>query len=208
VGVPRTEALVRLYDVLNANQDWLPRNLGTLPPVVKPKGIDDVPVLGVTLWSRDTASASELERVASTLEAELKRVPGTREVQTIGGPGMAVHVTLDPAACASVASTCSACSSTLAAANMGHARRLGDRSFQQRRMLASRPATCAAADEVGDLVVGVSRRPVYLREVARIEYGAAQPQQYVWFTPGRAAPALLQQRRRRCQRSAHPCSRP
>jgi multidrug efflux pump subunit AcrB len=28
VGVPRTEALVRLYDVLNANQDWLPRDLG------------------------------------------------------------------------------------------------------------------------------------------------------------------------------------
>jgi multidrug efflux pump subunit AcrA (membrane-fusion protein) len=58
VGVPRTEALVRLYDVLNANQDWLPRNLGALPPVVKPKGIDDVPVLGVTLWSRDRPVAS------------------------------------------------------------------------------------------------------------------------------------------------------
>ncbi|MCZ2291112.1 MAG: efflux RND transporter permease subunit, partial [Burkholderiales bacterium] len=28
VGVPRTEALVRLYDVLNANQDWLPQGLG------------------------------------------------------------------------------------------------------------------------------------------------------------------------------------
>ena len=48
VGVPRTEALVRLYDVLNANQDWLPRDLGTLPPIVKPKGIDDVPVLALT----------------------------------------------------------------------------------------------------------------------------------------------------------------
>ena len=53
VGVPRTDALVRLYDVLNANQDWLPRDLGTLTPIVKPKGIDDVPVLAVTLWSRD-----------------------------------------------------------------------------------------------------------------------------------------------------------
>ncbi|MCB2044351.1 MAG: efflux RND transporter permease subunit, partial [Rhodoferax sp.] len=81
VGVPRTEALVRLYDVLNANQDWLPSNLGALPPVVRPKGIDDVPVLGVTLWSHDATPAVELERVAHTLEAELKRVPGAREVQ-------------------------------------------------------------------------------------------------------------------------------
>lgn len=37
VGVPRTEALVRLYDVLNANQDWLPRDLGTLPPSSSPR---------------------------------------------------------------------------------------------------------------------------------------------------------------------------
>jgi len=87
VGVPRTEALVRLYDVLNANQDWLPRDLGTLSPIVKPKGIDDVPVLGVTLWSPDAASALELERVARTLEMELKQVKGAREVQTLGaGP--------------------------------------------------------------------------------------------------------------------------
>lgn len=96
VGVPRTEALVRLYDVLNANQDWLPRELGTLPPIVKPKGIDDVPVLAVTLWSRGETSAHELESVAHTLEAELKRVPGAREVQTIGGPGRVVEIALDP----------------------------------------------------------------------------------------------------------------
>jgi multidrug efflux pump subunit AcrB len=90
VGVPRTEALVRLYDVLNANQDWLPRDLGTLPPIVKPKGIDDVPVLAATLWSHDDTAANDLERVAHSIEAELKRVPGTREVQTFGGPGLAV----------------------------------------------------------------------------------------------------------------------
>ena len=51
VGVPRIEALVRLYDVLNANQDWLPSDLGALTPIVKPKGIDDVPVVAVTMWS-------------------------------------------------------------------------------------------------------------------------------------------------------------
>jgi multidrug efflux pump subunit AcrB len=90
VGVPRTEALVRLYDVLNANQDWLPRDLGTLTPIVKPKGIDDVPVLGVTLWSRDGLRRRPGAR-GRTVEAELKRVPGSREVATIGGPGAVVR---------------------------------------------------------------------------------------------------------------------
>ena len=41
---------------------------------------------------------------------------------------------------------------------------------------------------MGDIVVGVSSgRPVYLREVARVEAGAQQPQRYVWFTPGAAS---------------------
>ncbi|MFT7116719.1 MAG: multidrug efflux pump subunit AcrB [Rhodoferax sp.] len=80
VGVPRTEALVRLYDVLNANQNGLPRELGTLSPVVKPKGLDGVSVMGVTLWSRDALPTYELEWVAHAVEVELKRVSGTREV--------------------------------------------------------------------------------------------------------------------------------
>jgi multidrug efflux pump subunit AcrB len=46
------------------------------------------------------------------------------------------------------------------------------------------------AQDVGDVVVGVSRgAPIFLREVARIESGAQQPQRYVWFTPGAAMDA-------------------
>ena len=53
VGEPRTEALVRLYNAIYSNQDWQPQNLGILPPLVKPKGIDDVPIVAATLWTRD-----------------------------------------------------------------------------------------------------------------------------------------------------------
>ena len=98
VGVPRTEALVRLHDTLRANSNWLPRELGVGEPLIKPKGIDDVPIVTLTLFSRDPATgALDLQHVAHSLEAELKRVPGTREVRSHGGPGRAVHVELDPA---------------------------------------------------------------------------------------------------------------
>src|SRR5512134_2995492 len=53
VGVPRTEALVRLYDTVNANADWLPAGLGVGEPLIKPKGIDDVPIVTLTLFARD-----------------------------------------------------------------------------------------------------------------------------------------------------------
>ncbi|MBS0444289.1 MAG: efflux RND transporter permease subunit [Proteobacteria bacterium] len=190
VGVPRTEALVRLYDVLNANQDWLPAKLGVLPPVVKPKGIDDVPVLAVTLWTREGASASELERVAYTMEAELKRVAGVREVATIGGPGRAVNVWLDPGRLRERGIDIARLQATLAAANqaMPAGAVLDAQSAQPRLLTVETGDFLRSAAEVGELIVGVANgKPVRLSEVARIEDGAKQAARYVWFTPGAAA---------------------
>ena len=98
VGVQRQPALVRLYNQVFSNQDWLPPGVGVGQPIVKPKGIDDVPVMAVTLWSDDPATdASRLAEVAHTLETEFKRVTGTRDVYTIGAPDRTVLVTLDAA---------------------------------------------------------------------------------------------------------------
>jgi multidrug efflux pump subunit AcrB len=185
VGVPRTEALVRLYDVLNANQDWLPSGLGVLPPIVKPKGIDDVPVLAVTLWSRDADSALSLERVARSVEADLKRVPGVREVQTIGGPGQAVMVALDPARLRARGVDLLGLQQTLQAASLAMpAGKVVDAQGGGMLTVETGEFLRHAAD-VGDLVVGShAGKPVFLREVADISSGAQQPARYVWHTPG------------------------
>jgi multidrug efflux pump subunit AcrB len=191
VGVPRNEALVRLYEVINANQDWLPQNLGVLPPVVKPKGIDDVPVLAVSLWSKTETSAFELERVARTLEVELKRVDGVREVATLGGPGRAVLVNLNPARLRERGIDVLRLAQALAGANRAlpagsvidaeSGRRGGLLTVETGEVLRH-------GDDVAQLVVGVHNgRPVYLREVATVEDGPAQPTAQVFFTPGQAA---------------------
>ena len=187
VGVPRTEALVRLYDVLNANQDWLPRDLGTLDPIVKPKGIDDVPVLAITLYARDARAAADLERVSSALEVELKRVPGSREVKTIGGPGRVVRVALDPSRLRERGVDLLRLKQTLSAASF--AQPAGSvLQPQGGQMLAVETGEfLRSAQDVGDLVVGVQAgKPVYLREVADVSDGAAQAERHVWFTPGAA----------------------
>ncbi|MEY5028165.1 MAG: hypothetical protein RLZ63_480 [Pseudomonadota bacterium] len=191
VGVPRTEALVRLYDVLNANQDWLPRDLGTLAPIVKPKGIDDVPVLAVTLWSKEDESAADLERVARTLEMELKQVKGAREVQTIGGPGRAVQVWIDPTRLRERGVDLLSLKNTIAAANFGMPSGSVIQPDNGQMLTVETGEFLKSADEVGNLVVGVSNgRPVFLREVARIDVGPQLPQRYVWYTPGAAAQVL------------------
>ena len=65
VGVPRTEALVKLHDTIRENSDWLPQNLGLPEPLIKPKGIDDVPIVSLTLHGKNAdVAAFDLERVA------------------------------------------------------------------------------------------------------------------------------------------------
>src|SRR5574343_665866 len=52
VGEKRTDALVRLYNAFYAKADWQPAAAGIGPVLIKPKGIDDVPVFAATLWSK------------------------------------------------------------------------------------------------------------------------------------------------------------
>ncbi|OYU44063.1 MAG: multidrug transporter AcrB, partial [Burkholderiales bacterium PBB4] len=194
VGVPRTEALVRLYDVLNANQNWLPRDLGTLTPIVKPRGIDDVPVVGITLWSPEGTAASELEAVAHTLEAELKSVAGVREVTTIGAPGRTILIDIDPTRMRERGVDLLNLQKSIAAANFGTPAGavLEPRSGQAGAQMLSVQAGefLRNAEDLADIVVGVSKgRPVFLHEVAHISTGASQANSYVWFMQGAAQSA-------------------
>ncbi|WP_028453831.1 efflux RND transporter permease subunit [Chitinilyticum aquatile] len=180
VGVPRTEALVRLHDTIAANRDWLPANLGVLEPVIKPKGIDDVPVVAYTLHAKDGMPASDLERVAHALEADIKRVAGTREVVTTGGPGRAVLVELDPTRLNGSGLTVADINQSLQTANQGLP--LGELVAGNRAVRLETGPFLASADEVAGIVVGVKNgAPVYLRDVARVHEGAPPPTRYVWF---------------------------
>ncbi len=187
VGEDRTQAIVRLYNAVYSNQDWLPANLGVSQPIIKPKGIDDVPIVALTLWTPDPQRGGyELRRVAHAIEAELKRVKGTRDIYTIGGPDQVLHVLLDAAALSGYDISVDELRQALQMSN------------------ASRPAGALVADnleipvqagtflstpeDIAGLVVGIKEgQPVYLRDVATIRLGPDQPEQYVWLGTGPAA---------------------
>jgi multidrug efflux pump subunit AcrB len=181
VGVPRKEALVRLYNQVFSRGNFLPPGLGAGPPLVRPMGIDDVPVMSLTLWSEDHAmGATELARVAHTLETELKRVPGTRDVYTIGAPKQAVTVELDATRLAAYGMTVDDLSRALAAANVVF--QAGERVAEDGRQIPVTAGTFLAdADAVRELVIGLSAgRPVLLDDVATVRHGADLPTSYVW----------------------------
>ena len=180
VGVPRTEALVRLHDTVSANADWLPCGLGVLDPIIKPKGIDDVPIVTLTLFSKnEDTGAYDLERIAHSIEADLKRVPGTREVSTIGGPGRAVLVELDPARMAGSGVTVADMRMALQSANLGLP--VGELIAGNKAVAVESGPFLKDAREVGELVVAVRNgKPVFLQDVADVRDGPLPASKYVW----------------------------
>ena len=190
VGVPRIVALVRLYDTILSNKDWLPAQLGVGEPLIKPKGIDDVPIVSLTLWTRDQArGAYDLEHVAHAVEVELKRVPGTREVTTIGGPGRVLRVLLDPERLAAYGLAASDIQRMLQSANT--ARQAGTIDADNKSILVETGEFLQNAKDVASLVVGASNgNPVYLSDVARIVDGPPPPAHYVWLGAGPAAKSV------------------
>ena len=180
VGVPRTDALVRLYETVNSNADWLPKGLGVLDPIIKPKGIDDVPILTITLFSRNAAiTAFDLERVAHSIESDLKRVAGAREVKTIGGPGRAVVVEIDPTRMAGSGVSVPDIRTALQSANLGLP--VGDLLVANRAVAVESGPFLRDAGDVAQVVVGVrDGRPVFLSNVATIRDGPLPASRYVW----------------------------
>ncbi|MEJ1469633.1 MAG: efflux RND transporter permease subunit [Candidatus Sedimenticola sp. (ex Thyasira tokunagai)] len=184
VGEDRTDAIVRLYNKIFSNLDWLPQNLGVGQPIIKPKGIDDVPIVSVTLWSEnDATGAYELGQVAHAIEAELKRVSGTRNIYTIGEPTQTVSVLLDPQALAGYGIDHAGLRLALQSGNSVRDNITITR--DNRELLIQAGTFLTSAEEIGDLVVGShDGKPVFLRDLATIKQGFDQPEQYVWLGTG------------------------
>ena len=187
VGVPRSEALVRLHDTIRDNADWLPKGLGVMEPLIKPKGVDDVPIVTLTLFSKNTETgAYSLERVAHSMEADLKRVKGTQDVQTLGGPERAVLVQIEPERMAGFGVTVSDLRMALQSANSGLP--VGELIAGNKSVSIEAGPFLSQAADVADLVVGVQGgRPVFLKDVAKVEEGPLPATRYVTHGLGQAA---------------------
>jgi multidrug efflux pump subunit AcrB len=180
VGVSRTEALVRLHDTVRENSDWLPKNLGALEPLIKPKGIEDVPIVTLTLHrDDDPAQSYDLERIAVSIESEIKRVAGTRDVRTVGGSSRAVRVEMDAQRMVNHGVTVQELRAALQSANMGMP--LGRVVQNDQAITVEAGAWLGKASDLEELVVQVSQgKPVYLKDVAQVQEGPLTPSRMIW----------------------------
>jgi multidrug efflux pump subunit AcrB len=181
VGVQRNDALVRLHDTLRTNTDWLPQNLGVLAPIIKPKSIDDVPIVTFTLYSdRNDMGGVQLTQLAHSLEVELKRVSGTREVTTVGASNRAVQVLINPERMANAGISATDLRMALQSANQGMP--IGELLNNNQRVEITAGDFFSQAKQIEALVVGVNQgKPVFLKDIAEVVDQAEPAKHYVWF---------------------------
>ena len=182
VGQNEEASIVRLNQKMFANFDLIPA--GASMPLIKPRSIDDVPVLALTLTS-DRYDHFMLRRIAAQVHDQIKEVRDVSEVKIIGGERRQIRVLLDDARMAAYNVPPASLVPMLEQAN----KQLQSGSFSSgnREFLVETGGFLHSAEEVGDVVVAVANsRPVYLRDVARIEDGAEEPADYVLYGTGPA----------------------
>ena len=94
VGEQTGPSLVKVHDKLASHLDKMPTGV-QMPPLVKVKGIDDVPVVTLTLWSPELDGGS-LRRLGVNLLQQLKQIPNTGQGFVVGGQQQQIKVEIMP----------------------------------------------------------------------------------------------------------------
>jgi multidrug efflux pump subunit AcrB len=181
VGQDEEKSIVRLNQKLNANLDLIPP--GASAPLVKPRSIDDVPILALTFWSRRYGDF-ELRRIAAQVDDTVKQTPDVSAVALIGGQRREIRISLDPA--------------RLGAYNLSPLQVVGALGLSNRRMRSGEFANgnqqylletgqfLRTAEDVGHVVAGVTNdKPIFVHDVAQVTDGGEEPSQYVRFSDGK-----------------------
>ncbi|MFB3910155.1 MAG: efflux RND transporter permease subunit [Candidatus Eisenbacteria bacterium] len=180
VGEDPEKSLVKVYAKLDAHPERIPAGAG--PPIVRPKSIDDVPIVALTLHSERYGSA-ELRAVAEEAALEIRKIPNISEVTVIGGEPREIRVQIDPARLQGHGMSAIAIAQALRGTN--DALPGGSFSDLDREVRIEAGRFLTSAQDVRDVVVGVrDGRPLRLGEVAQVTDQPAERRSYVLFSPG------------------------
>ena len=177
VGQPEEAALVRLNQKLAANVDRIPP--GVVGPIVKPRSIDDVPILAVTVWS-ERYGDDQMRALAAQLRDAITEVADVSEVTLIGGRPRQLRVEVDPARLAAYELDPLMVQRAIAATN---ARQTASGSVGAGQIVGLEAGThLKTADDVRRVAVrSSSGRAVTVSDVAAVSDGDAEPTSYVMY---------------------------
>lgn len=185
VGENNEESIVKLYNKLMSNYDKIPP--GVSQPLVKPRSIDDVPILTLTLWSnQDQYTGYDLRRIATELSDEIKKDENISAFSIIGGQKRQVGITLEPLRLKAYNLSPLQIVGVLDKANF--ILPSGTFSNMNQQYVVHTGGFLTDTKEVENVVVGVfNDKPVFLNEVAKVTDGPGEAADYTFIGFGPAA---------------------
>ena len=182
VGQDVERSYVKLYDELAKHEDMFPK--GVYKPMVKTRSIDDVPMLGITLWS-DKQDSFQLRQITEEVTSEIEKIKDVAITKEIGGSNRELKVILDKDKMAENGVDALGIMQMIQANNGSS--QSGSFVQNDQEYLITTGQFLSNADDVENLVVGVNKNmPVYLKQVAKVQDGPATPRSYVAFGYGKA----------------------
>ncbi len=180
VGENQEAAFVRLREKLQSHFDIIPP--GASQPIIKPRSIDDVPILAVTLHSRRLDDYL-LRQIAARVEDTIKQTPNVSETHIIGGRRREVRIELDRARLEAWGLSIDAVGMAVDAHNQ-RAQTSGMDTQDERQAVTS-GSHLRNVHQMHELVVAAPEgRPVRLGDIASIQDGPEEAKQYVLFGSG------------------------
>ena len=177
VGENMEDALVRLYNKLMSNLDKLPP--GALQPLVKPKDINDVPIVTLTLWS-DKLPPYELRKFAKEMCLQLKQVENVSKSWIIGGDTRRFKVIVDENKLKNYHVTLLQIAQAIKSANVKLP--AGEITKDNKEFPVEAGEFIKSLDDLKNLVVAVyNGKPVYLKDVAKVVDAPIDPNNYVYI---------------------------
>lgn len=182
VGEEMGPSLVKLYDKLQSNMDLVPP--GVSQPLVKPKGVDDVPILTLTLWS-DNLDDAALRLIALDVMQELKEIPETSKSFIVSGRQEQLRVEVKPERLAGYDITLEQVAGTIMTANSE--KTVGSIEAGENSFNLYTGSFLHNAEDIQRLVVAMHNgNPVYIRDVAEVYHGPGETHKIVNFYTGAA----------------------
>ncbi|MCL9809806.1 efflux RND transporter permease subunit [Flavobacterium luminosum] len=182
VGEDIERSYVKLYDELIKNQSMFPQ--GVMQPMVKTRSIDDVPMLGLTLWS-EKLDDFEIRQLAEEVTSEIEKVKDVAITKEIGGRNRQVKVVLDKDKMAENGVDALSVMQMIQANNGSS--QSGSFTQNDTEYLVTTGQFLSTSEDVENLVVGVNQNmPVYLKQIASVQDGPSSPKSYVSFGYGKA----------------------
>lgn len=182
VGEDVERSYVKLYDELNKHEDLFP--VGVYKPIVKTRSIDDVPMLGLTLWS-EKYDEFQIRQIAEEVTSEIEKIKDVAATKEIGGRKREVKIVLDKDKMAESGVDPLGIMQMIQANNASS--QSGSFSNNDQEFLVSTGQFLTNYEDVENLVIGVNNNmPVYLKQVASVQDGASSPGSYVSFGYGKS----------------------